>query len=404
VDDVGPRGSGTEPYLSQAFIFGRNVTALAAMRSFGAASIPLRVFGAAGTFAARSRYYRRHPAVAGKDLAEAQLATFLESLGGESAVLFPCSDDWLKAVAALSPALRQRFPSSLPSPETIADFADKLRFAGVMQRLGLPHPRTRLISSAAEIEALSDDAFPRSFLKPANSQAFARAYSAKAFRPTSRAEAAASWQTAHDAGHVMLFQEYIQGPPDEHYFVDGFIDRHATPRAVLARRRVRMDPPDLGNSSQIVSVAPAQIRPAIDDALRLLRAMSYRGIFSVEFKHDREDGLYKFLEVNARPWWYLAFAAHCGMDVARMAYADALEQEVATIAAYRVGERCTYLLPDFKAAQRAIRAGELSYGAWLRSLRGTSWPVFEWRDPAPAVAMPLLAALGYLRSTPGHER
>lgn len=404
MDDVGPWGSRTEPDLIQAFIFGRSVTALAAMRSFGAAGIPLRVFGAAGTFAVRSRYYSRHPQVRGEDLAEAQLAGFLESLGGESAVLFPCSDDWLKAVAALPETLRRRFPSSLPAAATIEDFADKLRFAGVMQRLALPHPRTRLISSAAEVDALPDDAFPRSFLKPANSQAFARAYSAKAFRPTTRIEAAAAWRMAHDDGHVLLFQEYIQGPPSEHYFVDGFIDRHGTPRAVLARRRVRMDPPDLGNSSQIVSVPPDEIRPALDDTLRLMRAVSYRGIFSVEFKHDRADGLYKFLEVNARPWWYLAFAAHCGMDVARMAYADALEKDVATIATYRVGERCTYLLPDFKAARRAIRAGELSYGAWLRSLRGSSWPVFEWRDPGPAAAMLSRHARDFFRRSPGNER
>jgi len=47
-------------------------------------------------------------------------------------------------------------------------------------------------------------------------------------------------------------------------------------------------------------------------------------VFSAEFKFDERDGLFKILEVNARPWWYVDFAARCGVDVCRMAYRDAL--------------------------------------------------------------------------------
>ncbi len=89
-----------------------------------------------------------------------------------------------------------------------------------------------------------------------------------------------------------------------------------------------MFPLDFGNSTCMVSVAADEVAPAVASVERLLAHVGYRGIFSAEFKYDERDGLFKILEVNARPWWYVEFTARCGVDVCTLAYRDALGEAV----------------------------------------------------------------------------
>jgi len=60
-------------------------------------------------------------------------------------------------------------------------------------------------------------------------------------------------------------------------------------------------------------------------------------VFSAEFKFDERDGLFKLLEVNARPWWYVDFADRCGVDVCGMAFRDALGEEIEPVTGYKLG-------------------------------------------------------------------
>ena len=157
--------------------------------------------------------------------------------------------------------------------------------------------------------------FSGSFLKPRDSHAFFRRYKVKACRVESREDAIEQFRKKNSDGFKVLLQEYIPGPTSNHYFLDGFVDRNGQVDAMFARRRLRMYPDDFGNSSYMRSVACSEISQAVDDLKRLLSAISYRGIFSAEFKYDDRDGKYKILEINARPWWYVEFAAICGVDV-----------------------------------------------------------------------------------------
>lgn len=358
------------------------------MRALARTGIPVYLIGARGNFAARSGHFRSHPLLQNGDLDEGDLAQFLGRLHDEAGVLIPCSDDWLRAVRTLSPDLTDRFPFSLPPALAIDDLTDKARFARLLQRLDLPLPDTWLLETEDDLRKVPDAAFSDTFLKPRNSQAFARVHGVKAFRPKNREDADRLWRLAHRGGHEMILQAYIPGPPTEHYFIDGFIDRWGTPGAVFARRRLRMHPLDFGNSTHLLSIPIAQMQPAADDILRLLREISYRGIFSVEFKRDPRDDQFKFLEINARPWWYIGFADHCGVDVSRMAYDDALGRDIVARSSYAVGKRCTYLRYDFRAARHMIRGGQLGVGGWLTSLLRSNWPVFSWRDIGPALDGP----------------
>ena len=80
--------------------------------------------------------------------------------------------------------------------------------------------------------------------KPADSQrSFAR-FRVKAFRIAGRKEAAERLAACAAGGHTMVLQEYVPGPPTNHYFLDGFVDRTGCIRALFVRQRLRMFPPD----------------------------------------------------------------------------------------------------------------------------------------------------------------
>ena len=113
--------------------------------------------------------------------------------------------------------------------------------------------------------------------------------------------------------------------------------------------------------------------------------MGYTGIFSAEFKYDHRDGEFKILEMNARPWWYVDFAASCGVDVCWMAYQDALGLPVEPVTTYEVGRRCVYPVQDLRACWHLWRNGRSDGGVPVASWLGASQPVFGWEDPLPAL-------------------
>jgi predicted ATP-grasp superfamily ATP-dependent carboligase len=187
----------------------------------------------------------------------------------------------------------------------------------------------------------------------------------------------------------MMLQEYIPGPPTNHYFVDGFVDGAGVVRARFVRQRLRMYPPDFGNSTLMVSVPPEQAADALRTLDTLLADLQYRGIFSAEFKRDARDGRFNLIEVNARPWWYVEYAARCGVDVCAMAVQDALGRPVTSIERYTLGRRCAYPSYDWSA----VRAEHLGISTAMRDWIGAVQPVFKWSDPRPS----LHEALGTLR-------
>jgi len=314
------------PKRPGALVLGTGLTVLGVIRSLGRQGVPVFCAERQPDFVARSRWCRHLPDVASPT--PDNLADWLDHQPLRPAVLIPCSDHWVSAVTSLPDSYGESFPRSLPPAGAVATLTDKGAFASLLERLDIPRPITMPLRSAADLDSVSDDRFADSFLKPCDSQAFGRKYRVKAFRVSSRDDAAAKLAQASADRLELLFQEYIPGPPSDHFFVDGFVDRFGMVKGLFARRRLRMYPPDFGNSCYMRPVALAEVEEAVASVQKLLSAVSYRGIFSAEFKLDRRDGRYKIIEVNARPWWFIGFAADCSVDTAVMAYLDALEQEV----------------------------------------------------------------------------
>ena len=373
------------PRVPVLIIGGPWILTLSTIRSLGRKRIPLFATGTDGSFVSYSRWHRAAPAAWGDRPTPTTLSAFLAKLPVDRMVVIPCSDEWALAMAQVDPTVAARFPASLASAESLDALIDKGRFARLLDRLDLPHPRTVLFENEGDWADLRADAFVNAFLKPHHSQAFRRGYGAKGLHFETPSEAIALALDARRRGLDVMLQEYIPGPPTCHYMVEGFVDRIGRPIARFVRQRLRMFPPDFGDSTYMVSVPLDRVRGAIESLDRLFAHLSYRGVFEAEFKYDDRDGQFKLIEVNTRPWYFIGFAAECGVDLCEMAYWDALGVSVDPVTTYKEGRYCV-VGGDRFACRELFRQGRLSAWSWLWEWLGARQLLFSWSDPLPGFA------------------
>lgn len=380
-------------------IFGSGLTALGVLRSFRAAGITAYSVCPQDELPVKSRWYRKPPSDQTIAPAPEDLCAYLERCPLDRAVLVPCSDDWTRAIAGLPDHLKDRFPASVACPRVVQTMTDKWLFASTLDVLDIPRPRTFLLHSTEEMAELGDESYRDMFLKPLDSQEFARRYRVKAFRLQSRAHALdimAKLQCEGQNGFPILLQEYIPGPTSHYYLVDGFVDSRGCIRAFIARRRLSQYPPHFGNSSRSQTIPLDQVSGAVESLKKMWSTLQYRGIFDAEFKYDARDGQFKILEVNARPWWFIEFATRCGVDLCGMAYADALGLPVESVDTYDVGRCCVHLSYDL-AAHWATDPGIGGFLRWLRSCKNVEDIFYRWNDPWPGVTSMFSSVRTHLR-------
>lgn len=369
-------------------VIGRGVTALGSMRCLARRGV--RIYTACDDrLATSSRYYRPAVTTTGQrwqcELG-AQGHDILAAMPHERAVLFPCADDITMWVAQLPSQLTDRFLSCTPPESALTLLQDKVKFAQLCQTLAVPHPRCYFVSTLEELESLPLEEMPRVFFKPSNSVAFMQRFAVKGMWANSRQRSREVFQQIRDSGQDVFVQEYVAGGADDHYFIDGFIDRQGTIRAKFARRRIRIYPVDFGNSSYCYHVPIETIQPAWDSLQRILTHVGYRGIFSAEFKRDAVDGEFRILEINTRAWVYVEFAAWCGIDVCQLAYRDACGEAVPTLDVTRAGAGCVDLYHDYCSIRSTPRSTRPNWWRVIYQWTSSHKPVFSITDPCPALS------------------
>jgi len=368
-----------------AIVLGSSITTLGVMRSLGNLKIPSLYISDRNSYITHSRWCAAK-LITSDNLSDVRVLThLLESLPLQRAVLFPCSDSLLLSVASLDSKIKARFPSSHADLDCIKKLLDKAELAKILDTYKLPHPRTFVVNKKSDIKNLEENVFAGAFLKPRESHKFFKHYGVKAFQFQNREDTLTKALEIQEAGFSLLLQDYIPGPKSHHYFIDGFVDRNGNIQALFARRRIRMYPSDFGNSSYMYSVPLQDVTDAVETLKKLFSRVKYRGIFSAEFKYDQRDGLYKVIEINVRPWWYIDFATSCGINVCLLAYQDALEQDVSAFNNYKVGASLVYQYYDILSCLQLRRKKEITLSSWLRSWWRAKHPIFRWDDPLPAV-------------------
>jgi len=183
----------------------------------------------------------------------------------------------------------------------------------------------------------------------------------------------------------VMVQEHIPGDSDSVWIFNGYAGAEAECLCAFTGRKLRQSGPRTGPTTLGVCEANGEV---VDLARRLLRALDYRGIVDMGFRHDARDGAYKLLDVNPRLGsTFRLFVSDDGLDVVRALHLDLTGRPVpwSTISDGRkwIDERS-----DLVTSVRMTRRGMLGPRSWARSLRGiTEGAWWAADDPLPLLSM-----------------
>jgi D-aspartate ligase len=154
--------------------------------------------------------------------------------------------------------------------------------------------------------------------------------------------------------------------------------------ASLVARRTRQYPTDFGASSTFVETIEPEIIEAA--ARRFLTSMHFSGLVEVEFKFDTRDRRYKLLDVNPRPWTWIAIGGAAGIDFPWLQWRLACGEAVSPSHG-PPGARWTHALRDFVAATQLICRGKISPRTYWASRPSLSsvFAAFAADDPLPGI-------------------
>jgi len=281
------------------------VAGLAAIRSLGRAGVHvLAVDDRRSALGFRSRFaeMRVAPARSGPAYVD-----YLRTLG--AGVVFPTHDDDLETIARARDELA--FVCPFPGWDVLGRVQDKRHQLVVAAEVGVAVPRTA-------DEPTDTLGFPV-LVKPSDPTGFRRRFGVKAFRCSSAGELERHFGHARDFRPFV--QEWIPGGDDTLWTVGSYLAADGEELGLFTGRKLRQTPREIGTARVAESRWLAGLAA---DALNLLRALRFHGISQVELKRDPRDGRHKLIEVNPRLWEWHGLAAACGVDLARIAYLDAI--------------------------------------------------------------------------------
>lgn len=306
--------------------------------------------------------------------------------GSDKPVLIPVALDSLMAVARYSSSLEQHADFIVPSLESmqIADDTNRLIEAAV--KAGVPCPETTTLKPGETIGQLSERLKYPVVIKYRKGEAL-KLGPAKRYRIIRDPGAfIAAFSEMHSIQEFPIVQQYISGSG---FGVSAVFDRKGEPLEIFCHKRLREYPVTGGPSCFCESIWDDRL---VDHAVRLLKALNWRGVAMVEFKGDLKDGVY-LMEVNPRFWGSLPLSIISGCDIPYAVYRAASGELAADgpKANYKVGKRMRFLLQDLLSVPGYLKR-EKSKARFLLKFTGQLLDprirdgILELRDWRPSLA------------------
>lgn len=320
------------------------------------------------------------------DQGDEQILCFLDELGAQltqKAVLFPCTDPMVLLVSRNRERLAQSHHVILPDPDVVEMLSDKIGFYTYAQQHGFPIPETRILYSRQDAEkAAVALTFPCAMKPSRRTPEWIANSKLKAFKIWNSEELLELYDTYHGWADALIVQEWIEGTDAELYSCNCYFDGRSKPVATFIARKLRQWPPRTGQSSLGEECRNDLV---LEESIRLLRSVNYRGLGYVEMKRDVNSGKYYIVEPNiGRPTGRSAIAEAGGVELLYAMYCDAVGLPLPTGCQKYKGVKWVHLRRDFQSALFDWKQGELTIADWWRSLRGRkAYALFSWRDPAP---------------------
>ncbi len=373
-------------YLNKAVVLGISGNGLGIARSLGRRGIKVIVVSDTTASANLScRYISEQWFFAGT---ESELMNFLLAKGSsfqEKPVLFPIRDATVLALADRMADIAEQYHLVMPEAKMVKKALCKNTFSKMAAELGLPVPRSFSIKSRAEIGQLPDIVRFPVIIKPEyRNDAYIAHVSGKAFIARDWDELQEQYATFSPYQTEAIVQEYIEGGDTDLYFCFQYYTRERKQAASLCGRKIRQHPPLCGSTSSCEVV----INPAVEViTTEFFSRIHYVGPCSMELKRDPRDGAFYLIEPTiGRLDWNNAFTEGNGIPIPYINYLDALSLPIPVFRKKRIHRKWIRWSSDLESARMMRKAGTLTLGAWLRSLRPPlTAAIFAFDDPSPSL-------------------
>jgi predicted ATP-grasp superfamily ATP-dependent carboligase len=283
------------------------------------------------------------------------LAQFLVELAAEigspeKIVLFPTSDRISKAIATSWNELEPRYLLSWAHcRDLVLRLQRKDTLAEYCERAGVTYPKSRVLSSAAEVASIADSLRFPLVVKPAQPLS-----SFKAIRLDDSSDLQRCVATyARDLPFVV--QEWIEGPEPSLYSCTTYLDRGRS-LYMLTSRKLAASPPGTGQGTVFETIDDEQTAQI---ASTFLGQMDLSGPVAVEFKRDA-NGRFWLIEPNVgRMEYCVDLAIHSGFNLPYVEYLHVTQQMTAAALPTRA-KSCAWFDTDkdpacFLANLRSVR-------------------------------------------------
>jgi predicted ATP-grasp superfamily ATP-dependent carboligase len=265
------------------------------------------------------------------------------------------------------------------------------------ERAGIKVPRTHITRAEDDMALVARNFVYPSLIKPIHRYtAGFPVESAKVLVAQNPQEAQDFFVRYPQMKGATLMQELIEGADDQVFQYTALVNTQGEIATWSTVRKLRQYPAGYGS----MCYGQTEKNEALaTQGRKLIVALGYRGLGSLEFKYRQKDGGYYFIEMNTRLPWYNGLFADAGVNLPYLAYLD--------LTSGLSGHNATSLAPP-QQRDGITWVGYHNYAACFREIknqrtisrttflshvaRSKSYGWWNWADPKPFLASGVLAA------------
>lgn len=331
--------------------------------------------------------------------AEEEYIDFLIDFGarlGDRAVLYPLSDRHVLLVSEYRDLLAEHYEIVMAPHRTMVELTTKDGLDAVARDYDIPAPKTFFLDAGTDIRDIAEQVPYPAILKPTESTYWHSAEitallrrglfqgRAKVVECGAPIELVEAYETIAEYDPRMIVQEVIPGEDARLVYGAFYANRESRLLGYFSGRKHRVIPTGFGSASFVETFDDPELRSLVE---RIVSATGYQGLGGLEFKQDPRDGVYKLIEFNTRFGMWDGLGVRVGVDLAHIAYRDALGLPVEPAVRFSDGMKWVDWQRDIRAFLDYRRAGELTFSQWVGSLSGPKMiAIYAEQDPLPGVA------------------
>ena len=228
-------------------------------------------------------------------------------------VLFATSDWFARFLSNQQQKLSEKFLFHWVPGELFNTIVDKGTMVQFCENAGINVPRTHITCAKDDMAQIARDFVYPCLIKPVHRYtASFPVESAKVLIAQTPAEAQAFFDKFPQMKGATLMQELIEGGDDQVFQYTALVNTIGQVAAYATVRKLRQYPPGFGSMCHGQTEKNEALAA---EGLKLIQALGYRGLGSLEFKHRKKTGGYYFIEMNTRLPWYNGIFADAGVNL-----------------------------------------------------------------------------------------